>query len=72
MWAAVGEWEAVRAAVGEWEAVRAAAGSEMVGVTEAEVSGWETGTEGQGQEAQMAKTAMMAAMSKETAKVAAG
>ena len=36
------------AAVGEWEAMRAAVGSEMVGAMEAEVSGWETGTEGQG------------------------
>ena len=36
------------AAVGEWEAVRAAAGSETVGAAEAEVSGQETGTEAEG------------------------
>ena len=36
------------AAVGEWEAVRAAVGSEMVGAAEAEVSGRETGTEAAG------------------------
>ena len=36
------------AAVGEWEAVRAAASSETVGAVEAEVSGQETGTEAAG------------------------
>ena len=33
------------AAVGEWEVVRAAAGLETVGAGEAEVAGWEIGTE---------------------------